>query len=71
MRSTEHTPLTYDVGTAAEIADVSTYVIYRLVKEQKIKAVKVGRAIRIPRLHFEKYLSGELEGGVLIEPNAK
>ena len=63
MTNTEHKPLTYDVGKAAEVADVSTSVIYRLVKERKIKAVKVGRAIRIPRLHFEKYLSGELESG--------
>lgn len=36
---------------------VSTKTAYRLLREGKITAIKVGRAYRIPKIHLLAYLS--------------
>ena len=37
--------------------DVSTKTAYKLLREGKITAIKVGRAYRIPKIHLLAYLS--------------
>jgi excisionase family DNA binding protein len=39
-----------------EILGISTKTGYKLLKEKKIDALKVGRAYRIPKLHILSYL---------------
>jgi excisionase family DNA binding protein len=40
-----------------EILGISTKTGYKLLKEKKIDALKVGRAYRIPKLHILSYLN--------------
>jgi len=53
--------------TAREFATATRYnqvYVYQLIREGKIKAVRigVGRTLRIPESELERYLSGDGEG---------
>ncbi len=46
------------VREVAELLAVAVETVYDLVKAGKLQAVRVGRAIRIPRAGLEDYLAG-------------
>ena len=50
------------VQEAADRLAVSGWMIYRLIWEQKVKSVQIGRCRRIVRQSFDDYLSGLIEG---------
>jgi len=39
-----------------EILDISTKTGYKLLKNNKITSIKIGRAYRIPKVHILSYL---------------
>ena len=47
----------YTVKEAAEILKTNTSSIYQLVKTGRLRAVHIGRAIRIPKSSFDALLS--------------
>ena len=50
------------VQEAADRLAVSRWMIYRLIWDQKVKSVQIGRCRRIVRQSFDDYLSGLIEG---------
>lgn len=49
-------PAALTVKEAAEILRVSTKLVYRLIKENKVPATKIGREMRIAKCHLASYL---------------
>ena len=49
-------PMALTVKEAAEILRVSTKLIYRMIREKKLPATKVGRDRRIAKCHLIHYL---------------
>jgi len=50
------------VQAAADRLAVSRWMIYRLIWDQRVKSVQIGRCRRIVRQSFDNYLSGLIEG---------
>lgn len=46
----------YTVEDAAQLLSVSKGTVYNLIKEGQIKALRIGKAIRIPKLPFDEWL---------------
>jgi excisionase family DNA binding protein len=46
------------VQAAADRLAVSRWMIYRLIWDQRVKSVQIGRCRRIVRQSFDDYLSG-------------
>lgn len=51
----------YKVRETASCLNVSTQLVYKLVREGRIKAVRIGSAIRIPASSIEGYIQSALE----------
>lgn len=47
----------YKVPEIAEILEVSPKSIYELIAQEKLKCVRVGRAIRIPKDYLDEFLN--------------
>jgi len=59
-----HTETDRELITVQEAADrlaVSRWMIYRLIWDQKVKSVQIGRCRRIVRQSLDDYLSGLIE----------
>ena len=52
--SVETTPKVISVKAYAEMFDISRQYAYDLIKENKIKSIKIGNAIRIPMSEVHK-----------------
>ena len=50
------------VQAAADRLAVSRWMIYRLIWDQRVKSVQIGRCRRIVRQSFDDYLSGLIKG---------
>ncbi len=50
-------PDVMNIEQMCEILSISTKTGYKLIKEEKIACLKVGRAYRIPKAHVFSYLS--------------
>jgi len=50
------------VQVAANRLAVSRWMVYRLIWDQQVKSVQIGRYRRIVRQSFEDYLAGLIEG---------
>ncbi len=50
------------VQAAASRLTVSRWMIYRLIWEQQIKSVQIGRCRRIVRKSFDEYVAGLIDG---------
>jgi excisionase family DNA binding protein len=44
------------VGDVARVLDCSTWSVYQLIESRRLKAVRIGRAIRVTRVALEKFL---------------
>lgn len=51
------------IQEVAAHARVSKMTVYRLVKDETLEAVHVGRTIRIPEGAWERYLKKQTTGG--------
>jgi excisionase family DNA binding protein len=47
----------FDVAEVAEIFGMNSWVIYDLVKRKEMRAVKIGRLVKIPRHVVEEMLA--------------
>jgi len=50
------------VQAAAERLAVSRWMIYRLIWDQKVKSVQIGRCRRIVRKSFDDYIVSLIDG---------
>jgi excisionase family DNA binding protein len=50
------------VQSAANRLAVSRWMIYRLIWDQQIKSVQIGRCRRIIRKSFDEYVAGLIDG---------
>lgn len=50
------------VQTAADRLAVSRWMIYRLIWEQQVKSVQIGRCRRIIRQSLDDYVAGLIDG---------
>jgi excisionase family DNA binding protein len=50
------------VQSAANRLAVSRWMIYRLIWDQQIKSVQIGRCRRIVRKSFDEYVAGLIDG---------
>jgi excisionase family DNA binding protein len=50
------------VQAAAERLAVSRWMIYRLIWDQKVKSVQIGRCRRIVRKSFDDYVASLIDG---------
>ncbi|SPM32283.1 hypothetical protein Y900_005235 [Mycobacterium rhizamassiliense] len=50
------------VQAAANRLAVSRWMIYRLIWDQQIKSVQIGRCRRIVRKSFDEYVAGLIDG---------
>jgi excisionase family DNA binding protein len=50
------------VQAAADRLAVSRWMIYRLIWDQKVKSVQIGRCRRIIRNSFDDYFAGLIDG---------
>lgn len=50
------------VQAAAQRLAVSRWMIYRLIWDQKVKSVQIGRCRRIIRKSFDEYVAGLIDG---------
>jgi excisionase family DNA binding protein len=48
---------TFNVAEVAEIFGMNTWVIYDLIKREEMRAVKIGRLVKIPRHVIEEMLA--------------
>jgi excisionase family DNA binding protein len=46
----------FDVAEVAEIFEMNTWVIYDLIKRKEMRAVRIGRLIKVPRHVIEEML---------------
>lgn len=51
-------PLALTIKQVAKLLGVSRNTAYRLVRSKKLRSIRVGRQIRIPRSALEMYLNG-------------
>ena len=49
--------MVYTVQEVAEILDVHPKSVYQLIREEKIKHVYIGKAIRIPKQYIVDFIS--------------
>ncbi len=54
----EKLPLALTVKEVAKLLGVSRNTLYRLVRSKKLRSIRVGRQIRVPRSALEEYLNG-------------
>jgi excisionase family DNA binding protein len=47
----------FDVAEVAEIFEMNTWVIYDLIKRKQMRAVRIGRLVKIPRHVVEEMLA--------------
>lgn len=50
------------VQAAAQRLAVTRWMIYRLIWDQKVKSVQIGRSRRIIRKSFDDYVAGLIDG---------
>ena len=50
------------VQAAADRLAVSRWMIYRLIWDQQVKSVQIGRCRRIVRKSFDNYIAGLIDG---------
>ena len=50
------------VQAAADRLAVSRWMVYRLIWDQKVKSVQIGRCRRIVRKSFDDYVAGLVDG---------
>lgn len=50
------------VQAAADRLAVSRWMIYRLIWDQKVRSVQIGRCRRIVRKSFDDYVAGLIDG---------
>jgi excisionase family DNA binding protein len=50
------------VQAAADRLAVSRWMIYRLIWDQKVKSVQIGRCRRIVRTSFDDYIASLIDG---------
>ena len=50
------------VQAAADRLAVSRWMVYRLIWDQKVKSVQIGRCRRIIRKSFDDYVAGLING---------
>jgi excisionase family DNA binding protein len=50
------------VQAAADRLAVSRWMVYRLIWDQKVKSVQIGRCRRIIRKSFDDYMTGLIDG---------
>jgi excisionase family DNA binding protein len=50
------------VQAAADRLAVSRWMVYRLIWDQKVKSVQIGRCRRIIRKSFDDYVTGLVDG---------
>ncbi|MFI3141561.1 MAG: helix-turn-helix domain-containing protein [Clostridia bacterium] len=50
---------TYKVDEIAEILNIGRTAAYNLIKEGHFKSVRIGSAIRVSKLSFDKWLNDE------------
>ncbi|VUZ26580.1 Uncharacterised protein [Acetobacterium wieringae] len=55
--------LTYTVKEAADLIGISQPKMYEMVKIEGFPVIKIGRAIRIPKVEFKDWLSREATRG--------
>jgi excisionase family DNA binding protein len=46
----------FDVAEVAEIFEMNTWVIYDLIKRKEMRAVRIGRLVKVPRHVIEEML---------------
>lgn len=51
-------PLALTVKEVAALLKISRNTAYRLVRSKRLKSIRVGRQIRVPRSALEDYLNG-------------
>lgn len=51
--------LVLTVKEVAKLLGISRNTAYRLVRSKKLRSIRVGRQIRVPRSALEEYLNGE------------
>lgn len=56
----DNDPAVVTVEEAAKFLRVSTWSIYKLVQADELKAVHVGRRIRIPTAALRRFAAGEV-----------
>ena len=49
-------PDVLNTDEVSEILGVSSKTVYRLLSQNKIESLKVGRVFRIPKIHLLKYI---------------
>ena len=54
----DNLPLALTVKEVAKLLGISRNTAYRLIKSKKLRSVRVGRQIRVPRSALEEYLNG-------------
>jgi excisionase family DNA binding protein len=47
----------FDVAEVAEIFEMNTWVIYDLIKRKQMRAVRIGRLVKVPRHVVEEMLA--------------
>ena len=47
----------FDVAEVAEIFEMNTWVIYDLIRRKEMRAVKIGRLVKVPRHVIEEMLT--------------
>jgi excisionase family DNA binding protein len=52
-------PTTLSVAEAGELLGVSRNAVYRLVKEQHLRALRIGNRIRVPRWAIDEFVGRE------------
>lgn len=52
------------VQAAADLLSVSRWTVYRLIWDNTIKSVQIGRSRRIVRASLDAYVSGLIEGSL-------
>jgi len=54
------TPLTYSVDQVAAIFGVGRSTVYDLVRSSKLRGIRVGRRVLIPRSEVERFLRSNI-----------
>lgn len=59
LSPTNHAPMAYRVDEAAENLGLCRATIYNLIARGELRAVKIGRATRIPASELERLLASD------------
>lgn len=54
----EKLPLALTVKEVAKLLGISRNTAYRLIRSKRLRSIRVGRQIRVPRSALEDYLNG-------------